>query len=921
MAYTINRYDGSQLTQLPDATIDDRTCDINLIGRNYAGYGEAQNENFVFLLENFARSTQPSHPLSGQIWYDSSTKKIKFFDGSTFISTARIEVCEPTPPTNNRIIGDLWFNTVDKQLFTWDGANFILVGPEQSATEGITKMLVSRVKDTSNVDHIIIQAIINDNTIFTISNDPEYALSASTPIAGFNRIYTGTTLVNTPTDGVTTSTHRYWGTASDAEKLGGLDPDQYHPAQGSLLIPFKTSELTIADKLTINTLAQDDPAVTSSYTNRILSFNPTTKEVKQGVDILSRFNITTETRSGITYDVVKFGWNPTANSTTIPHLTFSDDTIVNGTTSKGYITIENLLDDPDPLYGNAAGSSGSEGLPVVIGVNNRIWRSKFIGTSFEPDVSNPAINTTIVRFGSRARWAAQPGFTDPYFEAGANYLALKNLGSLSGNLSTLVIDETGKIGKGIGTGSGDDISPHIALRNGDILQQDGSTISYPGIDMGWDLANPIAPNPPDYDVGKCYLQFNDRGLYIRNLVDDDIDAENSYIYRSPLVINTQTKRIRAGVNILPNFRIRNGDILQQDGSTISYLGMDMGWDLANPIAPNPPDYDVGKCYLQFNDRGLYIRNLVADDINEPNSYIYRRPLVINSATGRIREGVDILSRFNITTETRSGITYDVVKFGWNPTANSTTIPHLTFSDDTIVNGTTSKGYITIENLLDDPDPLYGNAAGSSGSEGLPVVIGVNNRIWRSKFIGTSFEPDVSNPAINTTIVRFGSRARWAAQPGFTDPYFEAGVNYLALKNLGSITGTSIVIDGNNKIGRSSSDRRLKTNITSLANGLDFVNSANPVSFKFISNPNDVEYGFIAQDLKKSGYDALVVEFNDAGMQETVDENGYVSPANVQYSVKYDSVIPLLTSAIKEMKAEYDVIIAELRQEIANLKAS
>ena len=50
MAYTINKYDTTQLTIVQDGTID-QTTDIKLVGKNYSGYGEIQNENFVFLLK------------------------------------------------------------------------------------------------------------------------------------------------------------------------------------------------------------------------------------------------------------------------------------------------------------------------------------------------------------------------------------------------------------------------------------------------------------------------------------------------------------------------------------------------------------------------------------------------------------------------------------------------------------------------------------------------------------------------------------------------------------------------------------------------------------------------------------------------------------------------------------------------------
>ena len=53
MPYTINKTSGDQVAVVADGTIDS-TLDIKLIGKNYAGYGEIQNENFVKLLENFA---------------------------------------------------------------------------------------------------------------------------------------------------------------------------------------------------------------------------------------------------------------------------------------------------------------------------------------------------------------------------------------------------------------------------------------------------------------------------------------------------------------------------------------------------------------------------------------------------------------------------------------------------------------------------------------------------------------------------------------------------------------------------------------------------------------------------------------------------------------------------------------------------
>jgi hypothetical protein len=83
MAYIINKFSGEQLIVLEDGTIDTSTS-IGLVGRNYVGYGETQNENFVFLLENFANNDPPQRPLAGQIWFDTDTKLANIYDGANW---------------------------------------------------------------------------------------------------------------------------------------------------------------------------------------------------------------------------------------------------------------------------------------------------------------------------------------------------------------------------------------------------------------------------------------------------------------------------------------------------------------------------------------------------------------------------------------------------------------------------------------------------------------------------------------------------------------------------------------------------------------------------------------------------------------------------------------------------------------------
>ncbi len=222
MPYSIDRWNGTTLTVVEDGTLDS-SVDLKLIGKNYAGYGEVQNENFVHLLENFAGTSAPPRPISGQIWFDSSTNKLKFYDGSKWRTSGGAEI-SGTAPTGLSV-GDFWFDTANDQLYAWNGLSFILIGPETAAGLGITQMKSRSVRDTGGILHAIIEAIVDNETVFIVSADEFTLDSALNPIVGFNVIKKGTTFINTGTDGVTTSTHRVWGTASNALKTDQLKVD------------------------------------------------------------------------------------------------------------------------------------------------------------------------------------------------------------------------------------------------------------------------------------------------------------------------------------------------------------------------------------------------------------------------------------------------------------------------------------------------------------------------------------------------------------------------------------------------------------------------------------------------------------------------------------------------------------------------
>ena len=143
MSYKLNKTDGTLLVDLVDGTLDTSTTDISLIGKNYSGFGEALNENMIKLLENFSRSSAPRRPLTGQIWFDTSEKRLKVYDGENFRTSWWFQLLQTQPP--NIVAGDLWINNDTNQLyFTRNGQDLTLAGPfgQQAKVKQVLKVKV-----------------------------------------------------------------------------------------------------------------------------------------------------------------------------------------------------------------------------------------------------------------------------------------------------------------------------------------------------------------------------------------------------------------------------------------------------------------------------------------------------------------------------------------------------------------------------------------------------------------------------------------------------------------------------------------------------------------------------------------------------------------------------------------------------------
>ena len=218
MAYTVNKTDTSATPNsytVQDSVVNDQT-DLNLIGKGYAGYGELIAENFLHLLENFADQTQPSQPITGQLWYDKDQDRLKVYTTSnTFAPLGGATYSADAPA--GQVQGDLWIDSDTGQLYFYNGTSNVLVGPPSSTgtTNGLTFETIADSTDTNQN----ITNVYNDGTRIAIISEDSFTPKSA--ISGFASITAGINL------STAVSGNKMTGTATDADALGGVAAANY----------------------------------------------------------------------------------------------------------------------------------------------------------------------------------------------------------------------------------------------------------------------------------------------------------------------------------------------------------------------------------------------------------------------------------------------------------------------------------------------------------------------------------------------------------------------------------------------------------------------------------------------------------------------------------------------------------------------
>ena len=257
MAYTVNKTSGAVLTTVADGTID-TTTDLTLIGKNYSGYGELLNENFVKLLENFSNSSQPASPIEGQIWWDSTNDLLKVYNGTTFkvISGSTSSASAPT----GAIAGDLWFDSTNQQLYVYNGASWVLIGPSFTSVTGTSGAVVETVADNLGSNHVVVKLYANETVVGTVSKDATF--TPQTAISGFATIAPGIQL-SSAISGAT-----FKGDATNAQTLDSLDSTQFLRSDTN---DTTSGILTVANDGGITIGADNDLTLTVSGANAVIS--------------------------------------------------------------------------------------------------------------------------------------------------------------------------------------------------------------------------------------------------------------------------------------------------------------------------------------------------------------------------------------------------------------------------------------------------------------------------------------------------------------------------------------------------------------------------------------------------------------------------------------------------------------------------
>lgn len=280
MTYDVNFTEPNNPSKLKitvqDQTLETTRTSLSFVGKNYAGYAQPMAENFLHLLENFANNSSPTHPVQGQLWFDTTDDSIKVYDSISWVPVGGVKRGASTPTSNT--VGDLWVNTAKSQLNLFNGTNWLLIGPQYS--EGSRSgPEVETIVDINNQSHTIITLFCESYRVAVVSS---VAFIPKSSIVGFSKINQGITLSSFDFSSTNVaSLTKFWGRASEADALninGNTVSSTYFLR--SDVSSTTNKSLNVRDDSGISIGSNLNFNISTTSTETLLTSNTTGKNVK-----------------------------------------------------------------------------------------------------------------------------------------------------------------------------------------------------------------------------------------------------------------------------------------------------------------------------------------------------------------------------------------------------------------------------------------------------------------------------------------------------------------------------------------------------------------------------------------------------------------------------------------------------------------
>jgi len=217
MSYLVNKTNGELIATLLDGQTNTSVTSITLIGKQVTGYGELQNENFLHILENFANSIDPSHPIEGQLWWNTTTNTMQVYTGTAWRPVTGFSTAASAPASP--VVGDQWWDTTNDQFKIYAGSEWVVVGPAYSKLDSKTGALVENIYDTGAAKHSVIKLYHNNYVTAIVSRDA--AFTPNVAIDGFTTVNPGITFSSNVAD------VKLYGTATNADTVNNLTTSQF----------------------------------------------------------------------------------------------------------------------------------------------------------------------------------------------------------------------------------------------------------------------------------------------------------------------------------------------------------------------------------------------------------------------------------------------------------------------------------------------------------------------------------------------------------------------------------------------------------------------------------------------------------------------------------------------------------------------